>query len=288
MPAAAKSSILEIKPVRTGPATGGEQAGQRKNNMRLHATKLKLTAGLWLLAWLASQAGAGAAPAPADLKKFEPRYHALFLNARTNWARQPDSVSNAWVLARAAFDLAEFATNNTQRAQLAVEGIDAARSALRLDAQCGAAHYHLAMNLGQLARTQLLGALKLVGEMEEHFTLAAKLDPLIDHAGPDRNLGILYREAPGWPASIGSRHKARQHLKKAAELAPGFPANQLELLKSHLKWKETAAAEKLAQQIETALPRARQEFTGAEWELWWTEWTPLWKELREEVGKAKR
>ncbi len=220
--------------------------------------------------------------------RFEPRYHALYLSAKTNWSQQAPNLTNAWVLARAAFDLAEFATNDTRRAQLAVEGIDAARAALRLNEKCAPAHYYLAMNLGQLARTQLLGALKLVGEMEHHFAIAASLDPLIDHAGPDRNLGTLYREAPGWPASIGSRSKARTHLKKAIDPAPGFPGNQLALLEAHLDWKEARAAEKLAHQIEQSLTLARQEFAGEEWEWAWDDWARLWESLRGKVRKSAR
>lgn len=218
--------------------------------------------------------------------KFEPRYSAAYDSAKTDFTKNPASISNAWVFARAAFDLAEFATNETRRAQLAVEGIGAARTAIQSDAKCGPAHYFLAMNLGQLARTQLLGALKLVSEMETHFALATKLAPELDHAGPDRNLGILYREAPGWPASIGSRSKARIHLKKAVELEPRFPANQLELLKAHTKWRETSAAQKLASEIEQSLPAAKREFTGTEWELAWEEWTALWEILRGKLGKS--
>lgn len=220
--------------------------------------------------------------------KFEPRYSAAYDAAKTNLTQNPTSISNAWVFARAAFELAEFATNDTRRAQLAVEGIAAARTAIQSDAKCGPAHYFLAMNLGQLARTQLLGALKLVGEMETHFTLATKLTPELDHAGPDRNLGILYREAPGWPASIGSRSKARIHLKKAVELEPRFPANQLELLKAHTKWRETSTAQKLASEIEQSLPTAKREFTGAEWELAWEEWTALWETLRGKLGRSSQ
>ena len=220
--------------------------------------------------------------------KFEPRYHSIYLAAKTSWTQQSPDLTNACLLARAAFDLAEFATNNTRRAQLAVEGIDAARSAVQLNEKCAPAHYYLAMNLGQLARTQLLGALKLVGEMEKHFAIAATLDPLIDHAGPDRNLGTLYREAPGWPASIGSRSKARTHLKKAIEHAPGYPGNQLAMLEAHIDWKETRAAEKLVQQIEHSLADAKREFAGEDWDWAWDDWSRLWETLRGKVNKTAR
>ena len=47
-----------------------------------------------------------------------------------------------------------------------------------------AGHYYLAMNLGQLARTEMIGALKIVKEMENEFEIAADIDPRFDHAGP--------------------------------------------------------------------------------------------------------
>jgi hypothetical protein len=255
--------------------------------MTVHTRFLKNVDRVRLLAGLGMLLFVHATVAQTD-SRFEPRYHSLYLFAKTNWSQQAPNFTNAWVLARAAFDLAEFATNDTRRAQLAVEGIDAARSSLRLNEECAPAHYYLAMNLGQLARTRLLGALKLVGEMEKHFALAASLDPLIDHAGPDRNLGTLYREAPGWPASVGSRSKARTHLKKAIEHAPGFPGNQLAMLEAHLDWNETRAAEKLAQQIEQSLTDARQEFAGEEWEWAWDDWSRLWESLRGKLRKPTR
>ena len=60
------------------------------------------------------------------------------------------------------------------------------------------------MNLGQLARTRGLSALKLVDQMEREFTRARDLDEHLDWAGPDRNLGLLYGDAPVI-GSIGSR-----------------------------------------------------------------------------------
>ena len=220
--------------------------------------------------------------------KFEPRYHSLYLTARTNWTANATNSTAAWEFSRATFDLAEFATNGTKRAQLAVEGIDAARAAIRLNEQSAAANYYLAMNLGQLARTKLLGALKLVGEMEKHFTLAAALDPSFDYGGPDRNLGVLYREAPGWPASIGSRAKAKVHLKKAVELVPAYPANHLELLQAQIDWKENRAAEKMLPVVEGCIAAAKAEFAGENWEWAWDDWSQLWERLQARVRKNSK
>jgi len=44
--------------------------------------------------------------------------------------------------------------------------------------------------------------------MERRFHTARQLQETLDYAGPDRNLGLLYWRAPGWPASVGSRPQA--------------------------------------------------------------------------------
>jgi hypothetical protein len=124
------------------------------------------------------------------------RVERLYANARQNLASAQTNVTFAWQFARAAFERAEFATNNIERASLAEQGIAACRRALAQQPDSAAVHYYLAMNLGQLARTKALGALRLVDEMESEFHTARKLDPQMDHAGPDRNLGYLYFEAP--------------------------------------------------------------------------------------------
>jgi tetratricopeptide (TPR) repeat protein len=220
--------------------------------------------------------------------QFAARHLHSYLVAKTNWLTASTNVVRAWEFARATYDWAEFATNDTRRAQIAGEGIDAARRAIQTDPQCAPAHYYLGMNLGQLARTRLLGALKLVVEMEAHFKRAAELDPHFDFAGPDRNLGLLYREAPGWPASIGNRSKARHHLERAVELSPAYPANQLELLTAYLDWKETRPAEKLAPAVQKCLAAARDQFTGEAWEWSWDDWNRSWRIQQERLKKLSQ
>ncbi len=116
------------------------------------------------------------------------------------------------------------------------------------------------MNLGQLARTKLLGALKLVTEMEAEFKAARRLDEHLDFAGPDRSLGLLYLEAPGWPTSVGSRTKARQHLRRAAELAPQYPENRLTLLEAYLRWGDHNGVQRELKALEEIWPAARTNF----------------------------
>jgi tetratricopeptide (TPR) repeat protein len=184
---------------------------------------------------------------------------------------KPDDPQNASEFGRACFDLAEFATTKTQRAELAEQGIEACRKLLAKASNSAPGHYYLALNLGQLARTRTFGALKLVNQMEREFTSAIELDPHLDHAGPDRSLGMLYRDAPSI-GSIGNRTKARQHLEHAIELAPAYPDNRLTLLESCLKWSDKDCARRELKALKELWTQAHQELSATSWNCDWQDW----------------
>jgi tetratricopeptide (TPR) repeat protein len=192
--------------------------------------------------------------------------------ARRLWSAEPKNPELAWHYARACFDAAEFALSDSVRADFAMKGIDAARNALRLDPTIAAAHYYLGMNLGQLARTKRLGALKLVDEMESSFYSVVRLNPGFDFAGAHRCLGLLYRDAPGWPISVGNRSKARQHLTKCVELSPEYPDNWLSLIEALISWGEQERARALYTKAKDHLAAARKRFTGVQWKTSWEDW----------------
>jgi tetratricopeptide (TPR) repeat protein len=214
---------------------------------------------------------------------FAARAQRLFMESQDRLRTQPVDAAAAWHFARAAFDWAEFATNDTQRAAIAHEAIAVSRPLIVREPKLAAAHYYLALNLGQLARTKTLGALKLVDEMEVRLKAARELDPQFDYAGPDRSLGLLYLDAPGWPASIGSRAKARQHLERAVELAPDFPENRLCLLEALLKWGERKNAERHAQGLPNLLKTARTNLTGEAWASAWMDWERRWEQVQKRL-----
>ena len=165
-------------------------------------------------------------------------------------------------------------------------GIAACRPLTARHPELAQGHYYLALNLGQLARTKLLGALPLVDEMEIEFKRAAALDSGFDNAGADRSLGLLYFDAPGWPTSIGSRTKARRHLERAVTLSPDFPDNRLSLLEAYLKWGDQTGIQRELLKLEELLPQARRQLVGELWELSWIDWNQRWKKIKEKSGRA--
>jgi len=195
----------------------------------------------------------------------------VFDKALVRWQKEAGDPTAAWELGRACFDLAEFSTNRTQKAEIAEQGLTACRRGLLRASNSPALHYYLAMNLAQMARTKSLGALKLVGQMEKEYQAASKLDELIDFAGPHRYLGMLYRDAPAL-VSIGDRAQARKHLERAVALAPNYPDNHLALVESYLKWGERGNARRQLDALAASLPAVRAALAGPAWASHWAEW----------------
>ncbi|MGD1088903.1 MAG: hypothetical protein ABR955_09300 [Verrucomicrobiota bacterium] len=219
-------------------------------------------------------AAAGAVLADDTQNKiFAGRAEVEFHRAQKQFHSNTNNSESAWQFARACFDFAGFATDNTGRAAIANQGITACRQLIARDTNAVAAHYYLGMNLGQLARTRSLGALKIIREMESEFKTAAKLDNQFDYAGPERNLGLLYRDAPGWPVSVGSHRKAHDFLKRAATLAPDYPENLLNLAESYLKWNEREDSKLALNALDALWPTAQRNFTGEKWEQSWDDWS---------------
>jgi hypothetical protein len=196
--------------------------------------------------------------------------------ARARFQANPHDPEAAWQAGRASFDWAEFSRDDDERERIAKIGIMASRHAVELDPKSAPARYYLGLNLGQLAQTKSVGALKIVNEMEEEWKRAAELDPTFDHGGSHRVLGALYLEAPGWPLSVGSRKKARAQIEMAVALAPEYPENRLYLLEARIKWDDKKGAAEAMKRCAELLPKARESLKGERWEGHWIDWDRRW------------
>ena len=231
------------------------------------------------------QTMASDAPAPADLRA---QMSKDFTEARSRFDSATNYVDTAWRFGRACFDFAEAATNKAERAEIAEQGIAVCRQAISRNPASAQAHYYLGMNLGQLADTRRnLAALRMVKEMEREFQAAAELDDHFDYAGPERNLGLLYLQAPVI-TSIGSRSKARLHLRRAVELASEYPENRLALIEAFLKWGELNEARREMKALDERWPEARQRFAGATWTANWRDWEKRLKAAKRRLEPASK
>jgi hypothetical protein len=239
--------------------------------------QIAVCCGLYL--WAA--ANSLGAPSFADIA--ERNYRAALIAWQTN----AGSGTAAVAFAEAAFTRGEFASRDSERAEIAEKGIQAARAAAAREPTNAAAYYWMGMNIGQLARTKMLGALPLIREIAQAFVKAREIDPSVDYAGPDRSLGLLFRDAPGWPTSIGSAPKARQHLEQAVKLAPHFPENHLCLLETYDQWGERSAFQKQLKLTEQAVAAARGKFIGDSWAYTWSDWEKRLRLMQVKAAKVK-
>jgi tetratricopeptide (TPR) repeat protein len=203
-------------------------------------------------------------------------------DARARFNADTTNLEAAWQFGRACFNWADYVSTDDKRAEIAEEGISACRDLLKVATNSVPGHYYLAMNLGQLARTKSLGALKLVTQMESEFDLILDLDPRFDFAGSDRNLGLLYLDAPGWPISLGNKSKARLHLQKALKLAPDYPENHLNLIEAELEWGDRKEAVSGLKALDELWPEARKKLAGDDMASDWADW-----ESRREAAQKK-
>ena len=218
---------------------------------------------------------------------FGARARKAYLAAQEKFTKSPGNNELAWQFARACFDAADFSTNSAERAELAEQGISACNKVIASERNSASAHYYQGMNLGQLAQTRGLSALKLVDQMEKEFKIARELNEKLDYAGPDRNLGLLYRDAPSW-ISVGSRSRANRHLQRAAELAPDYPENRLNLVESYIKWSDPNGIKREMKALEELWPRARKLMTGPQWELSWADWTQRLQQVKKKIEKPSK
>ena len=221
-------------------------------------------------------------------KIFAARAGAEFHRTLVEFQSSTNAPAVALKFARVCFDYADFATNDTERAAFARQGIAACRQLIAHEPESAPAHYYLAMNLGQLARTETAGALKSVREIEREFKTAAERNEHFDYAGSERGLGLLYRDAPGWPMSIGSRHKARQWLERAAKLAPDDPENHLNLVESYLQWHDPTDARRELEALDKLWPGAQTNLAGEAWERSWDDWSTRRDTVRKRLNEITK
>ena len=255
--------------------------------MALHIQFTRQNGGKLLVAFLLTSACLAARAESEANRLFAARAEAEYNRARNQFQSGTNNPAAAWQFARACFDFSDFITNNAGRAELANQGIAACRQLLARESNSAPGHYYLAIELGRLADTKRnLTAYKLVKEMEREFKTADELDEHFDYAGPARCLGLLYRDAPGRPVSIGSRRKAREWLERAAKLAPAYPENHLNLVESFLRWRERAEAERAWQTLDALWPKAQTNFVGEAWERSWADWTARKKAVEQSLAQG--
>src|SRR5262245_23958474 len=101
-----------------------------------------------------------------DTQLHRQRVEAAFQEAQKAHEANRSDPTLAWKYAQASFDLADLASDSSERARIAKSAIAASRNVLSESSTNAPVLYYLALNLGQLAKTKTFGGLKLIKEME--------------------------------------------------------------------------------------------------------------------------
>jgi len=204
--------------------------------------------------------------------------------ARQHFTAEPTNSVAAWHLGRACFTWGKLLQDPAAQEKIYTEGVAACRRSISLNSTSAPSHYYLGMNIGRVADLKRnLSAFGMVKEVEKSFQRARSLDEKYSHAGPDRNLGLLYQYAPGWPLSLGDKKLGRKHLTRAVELAGDYPDNRLNLAEAALEWKDLKLVQSELAAVKKLWPAAKTNFTGPEWEFDWLDWEQRLKDLRRKV-----
>lgn len=238
----------------------------------------RMAVGFAAILWLARALGA---PLATNAPPLADRLAA----AKADLAASPTNAALAVRVARLCFEGTTSATNSSAKAKFAEEGIAAAQDALRFHPQEAGLEYYLALNLGQLASTRGMSALKLVREMETHLLTARALDATVSDAGPDRSLAYLYLNAPGWPLSVGNNEKSRHHFAQAVKLAPHNPEHHLAFAEACLRWRKKEEAREHLAQAEAVWAKAQELYQGTEWQTDWSDWNTRLAALKAKLGE---
>ena len=152
------------------------------------------------------------------------------------WERQSEQdLGAALQAARCYAVLARTGTSKSVRLENAVKGRNMAEAAAARDPKNPTAQYLAAYLAGLEAENDALKGLNLVPVIERGALEASRLNPGLDHGGPDRMLGELYLRAPDPPVSIGDLEKAIFHYQRAVKQAPDFVENRLGLAEAYLE-----------------------------------------------------
>ena len=167
----------------------------------------------------------------------------------------PDSVDGLASAIQSVVTRSDHAPDGESRARLAEQALTYADRCVAVAAADPACIYGRALALGLQAKAHPTSANASLKAMLEALNKADAGDPNYDHAGPSRVRALVLLRAPGWPLGPGDADAGLASARRAVELHPEYPPNQLAMGEALAK---TGNADGSRQAYE----RARDEATG--------------------------
>ena len=131
-------------------------------------------------------------------------------------------------------------------------GIDAAKSAVKLQPEKPEGHFWLGANYGGQAKLSTLSSLSTVTDIRTEMEKVIKLDEKFQSGSAYLALGRLYLQAP--KVLGGDTSKAIEYLKKGLTIAPNNSLMKYYLAEAYESENKDAEAKKLIEEIIASTP----------------------------------
>ncbi|MFO7733398.1 MAG: hypothetical protein R6X21_07075 [Candidatus Aminicenantes bacterium] len=130
-----------------------------------------------------------------------------------------DAYGAYWRMARAGYWIGDQTADKTSKRRIFEMGIYHARKAVQADLDRPEGHFWLGVCYGVYGEAKgVLKSLALVKPIKECMRRTEEIEPGHDMGGPDRVLGRVFYELPGFAG--GSKKKSLEHLLKSLEHEP--------------------------------------------------------------------
>ena len=139
----------------------------------------------------------------------------------------PDTVEGLASAIQSVVTRSDHAPDGETRARFADQAMTYADRCMAMAAQDPACLYGRALALGLQARAHPASANASLKAMLDALNKADASDPNYDEAGPARVRALVLLRAPGWPLGPGDADAGLASARRAVELHPEFPPNQL-------------------------------------------------------------
>jgi len=158
----------------------------------------------------------------------------------------------AWKLARASYYVGDHTDSSDEAEDMFRAGIDAAKSAVKLQPEKPEGHFWLGANYGGQAKLSTLSSLSTVTDIRTEMEKVIKLDEKFQSGSAYLALGRLYLQAP--KVLGGDTSKAIEYLKKGLTIAPNNSLMKYYLAEAYESENKDAEAKKLIEEIIASTP----------------------------------
>ncbi|HYY58286.1 MAG TPA: TRAP transporter TatT component family protein [Pyrinomonadaceae bacterium] len=153
----------------------------------------------------------------------------LLRRARTADANNYDV---SWRIARLDYYLGAHSKERAEREKAFEEGIEAGKTAIRLQDNKPEGHFWLGANYGGSAQASVLGGLAAIDDIREQMEAVLRTDETYQSGSAYMVLGQVELEAG---RMLGDPEKAVEYLEKGLKLGPNNPLLRLRLAQAYLR-----------------------------------------------------